>query len=566
MKQRRGVTLMETVVAVGVSGSLLIGLGSAVVIASSSLPGRDSETGELLESARALDRVTGDLAQATRFWKDSNGAWRATVPDRDGDDEHDPVRYDWDGKGDPIERTPAGGAAETIMPVVEALTLGLKRESYTLDLADPIPIWSDADVVGYRDDTGKNLGDYEMPGERVMLVPLEMSFPGDADFWRPRALSVMVTTSSETTKGSLSIHQYNADRSAISVALFRGDFDIEDGLAGHSNLSQDNTDGLLSGILAGIGVDLDEDDQDVWVAVEVDTNLELDPDGAYVLAVWSSDSDDELEFPLRQVSGRQVFAARRSGEKIDTSSMLMGNDMVVPYSVSGESRTMSPPMTQDWSSIRSAEITVQTPQGKMSREVGMVNEPDVLEFVAHAEFSGPPTGSDANADGAGDWVRQDAGAFDEDSITGGVWDFDTTIQTGFAETSGPLHSEIRWRAPKSKLLSFTLPSDHDGSEHIRCVLTLERENANRQLLTLWAFGDGTRVELDSATVEHGELIDVALRVDPDNDIAMLSVDGLDRAPVRVPRTLYNTNNTRFILNPGSGSGEVDRVLVKVGTP
>jgi len=269
---------------------------------------------------------------------------------------------------------------------------------------------------------------------------------------------------------------------------------------------------------------------------------------------------------MRALSGRFIYVGDNKSGEVDLSAFRTGSDVVVPYSVSGESRTLTATMTQTWSAIRTADVEIQTSLGTMSREVGMVNEPDLLEFVAHAEFETTPTASDADADGAGDWTRQDAGAFDGASISDGVWGFDSQIQTTFAETSGPLHAEIRWKSTNSSVLSFFVPSDHDGTDHLWCQLSIRRGGSGQTLGLSARDSEGSTVTLDTVDIDHTDFVDVTLQVDPVSDLAMLTVDGVARAPVNIPKATYAANNTRFILKPGSGTGEVDRVLVKVGAP
>ena len=120
---RIGYTLVEMVVASASAAILMGGLASSIYIASQSL---DVTTGPLTEARSAhsaLATINRDLQSALTLSELTATTITMSVPDRDGDNVPETIRYAWSGNvGDPLTQEYNGGAATTVAQDVQTLT------------------------------------------------------------------------------------------------------------------------------------------------------------------------------------------------------------------------------------------------------------------------------------------------------------------------------------------------------------------------------------------------------------------------------------------------------------
>jgi len=131
LRTRPGHTLVELVTALGVTGILLLGVASAMLIASKAAdpesPLRNTHAG-----AATLARIAEDLRFATGFTRRGSRAVTFTVADRDGDGAEETIKYSWSNtNGDPLLRQANGGAAVPILDDVHHFYLKYVTESVT---------------------------------------------------------------------------------------------------------------------------------------------------------------------------------------------------------------------------------------------------------------------------------------------------------------------------------------------------------------------------------------------------------------------------------------------------
>ncbi len=107
---------MELLVSVAVMSVIMVGLGSAILLASHALPDGDSPLDAMLEAGTITGHITADLRYATSFSERSLNAVEFTVPDRNhGDVGPEVIRYEWSGTaGDPLIRMYNNGEGTTV--------------------------------------------------------------------------------------------------------------------------------------------------------------------------------------------------------------------------------------------------------------------------------------------------------------------------------------------------------------------------------------------------------------------------------------------------------------------
>lgn len=102
---RRGFTLVELVVAVGITSILMVAIGSVILIAGSAVPESRGPSEAVVEAGAGLEQIAAELQYALSFAEHSLHAVRFNVADRDGDGSPEAIRYAWSGTpGAPLMR------------------------------------------------------------------------------------------------------------------------------------------------------------------------------------------------------------------------------------------------------------------------------------------------------------------------------------------------------------------------------------------------------------------------------------------------------------------------------
>ena len=123
-KNRSGHTLVELVMAMGSATFLMGGLASTIYIASHALDGAGSAPIQTLTAAENNDDLMADLQYALSFSERTANAVTFQVPDRDGDELPETIRYSWSGTpGDPLLMEYNGGPPATLVDDVQQLDL-----------------------------------------------------------------------------------------------------------------------------------------------------------------------------------------------------------------------------------------------------------------------------------------------------------------------------------------------------------------------------------------------------------------------------------------------------------
>jgi hypothetical protein len=114
---------MELVVAITISGVLMVGLTSTLYVASRAV-NLSGPPRAALDASGAESNVLGELQYAVSFTERSNHAVEFTVADRNGDDADETIRYAWSGAaGDPLTRQYNGREPVTLVEDVQEFDL-----------------------------------------------------------------------------------------------------------------------------------------------------------------------------------------------------------------------------------------------------------------------------------------------------------------------------------------------------------------------------------------------------------------------------------------------------------
>jgi len=121
----RGFSLMEAVVSVGVTGTIMGGMISVMSLASRSAYNNTEATENTYQARDTVAQITTDLSLAESFTERTSTSAAFKVPDRDGDGLSESIRYDWSGSpGGTLTRQYNGGPVVTIAEDVHHFNLG----------------------------------------------------------------------------------------------------------------------------------------------------------------------------------------------------------------------------------------------------------------------------------------------------------------------------------------------------------------------------------------------------------------------------------------------------------
>ena len=119
-----GFTLLEMVVTVAIMSVIMLGLGSAMIIAGHAVPDAGNPTRASLAGAQVADQIATELQYAIAINSYTPNAIEFQVADRDGNDVPETIRYAWSGTpGDPLIRQYDSAASVTVLDDVYEFNL-----------------------------------------------------------------------------------------------------------------------------------------------------------------------------------------------------------------------------------------------------------------------------------------------------------------------------------------------------------------------------------------------------------------------------------------------------------
>ena len=122
--------MIEATLSLGVTGVLLTGVASSMVIATRSLPTPNATTSRANDAAEALDQIAGELSLAKSILLRNSKVIRFTVADRDNNGTDEIIRYSWSGTaGDPLQRSYNGATGVAVVDGVQAFELAYSEDS-----------------------------------------------------------------------------------------------------------------------------------------------------------------------------------------------------------------------------------------------------------------------------------------------------------------------------------------------------------------------------------------------------------------------------------------------------
>ena len=179
-----GHTLIELVTALAIVGILVLGMASAVLMASRAVDPRNPQLAKHA-AAEAAERLARELQFATAFNQRSGNAVTFVIPDRrsDGDTAPESVRYAWSGTaGDPLTREYNGSAPAAVIDDVREFALAYHLDTVTEQPSATQNESGETLLAGHV--TSTNSDNYNITEKEWLAQYFQPSLPGDAVSWR----------------------------------------------------------------------------------------------------------------------------------------------------------------------------------------------------------------------------------------------------------------------------------------------------------------------------------------------------------------------------------------------
>lgn len=177
---RRGFTLVEIIVAMGVMSILLLGTGAAITMSVSAADRNSDPNTRFTAAADAADRMLADVQSATEVVERTSRAVTVKVPDRNGDNQPELIRYAWSGTGGGVlTRAMNSADAVVILSPVDALVLSplLRAGQLTTDSAE-------RQLSAYQTATATVIQTATVTGRTPIAQYLKPAFDANVTAWR----------------------------------------------------------------------------------------------------------------------------------------------------------------------------------------------------------------------------------------------------------------------------------------------------------------------------------------------------------------------------------------------
>lgn len=181
----RGFTLVELVASMAVMIILMLGMGSAMTLATRAIPDGNSSMEITADSRNVLDRITEDLLYTTSLTEKTANAITFTVADRGhGAAGPETIRYAWSGTpGDPLTLEYNGAVAATLIDDVQDFALSYHTKAGAAQAGPPVEGPEGELFLQDGFNTGSE-AQFDITGSGGAAEYFEPNLPPDAISWR----------------------------------------------------------------------------------------------------------------------------------------------------------------------------------------------------------------------------------------------------------------------------------------------------------------------------------------------------------------------------------------------
>ena len=523
--------------ALAVMTVILIAVGSAVVLASRSLPSSRTANDHVIRTAKVLQNLSADLGSAVYLTERTANALTFTLADRNNDGVPEVIRYAWSGTdGDPLTRQLNGGSAVTLVDDVHAFDLVYgfwnvneqyaAPENFTSEL-----LLSQHDFGGSWWDIGTS---YPYAGQH--FVP--STLPANALDWRvTRALI-----------------QAQRDGGADGQTRIQLRLPDGSGLPTNTVIAEQTLDESVLGNSAA------------WVEISFPSHAPQPPGNGLCLAFEHVPGGDAMRYIFDNAAG-SGYLWYDGGP-----NWIYYNTQALRHYIYGVAKLPpDPPPTATRRHVVVVRMTLEagdfsgTP---VETAVRLLNKPEALTAVWEADFNADPTLMDLDLGGMMDWTA--TGSFNAAELNNGQWWVDGELKTNpnnfFTELT-TVDARFRDTANDGAHGGLKLRVDRSGSTHALIQVEAEMQADSTQTLVVKTHDAGSNfVPVLTETGLPDDYFDLRIMVDPLLDTFNVQINGQDRGSFRY--TLNTTAATPHVIEvyeSASMSGvRFDHVRVRLG--
>lgn len=529
-RRRFGFSLIEMVVSLSIVSILLVGMTSAVVLASRALPSNDTPAAATVDSARALHQLRDDLRAATELLNRTATSITLHLPDRDGDGRPEVITYAWAGTpGDPLTRVEDGNATIVILGNVNNLALDYVYEKQ--DTAFPGPPGSTSSeqlLSSFESSDTANTEDHRLKDDEWLGTIIDPSLPADATAWR-------------ITRSLFYGNKQGGSGSTITFEL-RGSAGDTPNATIHDSVTRDES--TMS-------------DWD-WYETTFDSpDFSASETAAIVLANYGGGDAGKWNYYAADSAPTQMFTSADEGASWDEAT---GDEELFHY-VYGTYDLPSDDWTYTQQCVTALNLTLTHNDASATThrlKINLPNAPEAIAALWETDFNADPTALDGNQDGAADW--QDAGTFDTANLADGGWSATDTLRSAPDEVAlaDPARLDVYLRDTSDNAVGggVRLRFDRDVGRHA-CVVIEVNATAAGQVV---AIQNQTSATLQTTwvkqTVETSTTVRVTLTTDPANDTVGVAINGDIVGSFAYETTDENDSGVLEPYTDASGSGVV----------
>lgn len=538
--RRPGFSLIEMVVSLSIVSILLVGMTSAVVLASRALPSNDTPAAATVDSARALHQLHDDLRAATELLNRTATSVTLHLPDRNGDGQPEVITYAWAGNaGDPLIRTADGSTSLSVLDNIESFALAYTTTDQ--DLVFPGPPGSTSDEQLLSSFESATPGSHKLPDDDWIGAHIAPDLPGNTTNWR-------------ITRALFSGAKQGGSGSTIT-------FELRDWAGNEPGSTVLESIELAESTLTG---------SFEWVEAVFtgDVTFSADQTASLVLANYGGGDAGNWQYDQNGPTPRNFYNSSDEGDTWEPDDG--DNDNHLLHYVYGTYDLPSNDWTYTRQRITAVEVLL-THGGALATthqlRIVLPNAPEAADALWIADFNADPTTLDSNGDGSPDW--KNAGTFDPARLADERWEATDTLSSApdSVALDEPLALDlwIQDTTDNANGGGMELWFDRGGGEHACVAIEVNLGTAGQAITVVHETADGGMVQWVNQTMAAGDPVHVALFADTTQDTVGVLIDGDLAGSFAYERSNSTSNTTLGSFVESNSSGVfIDHVRLATG--
>ncbi|WP_442510617.1 hypothetical protein SH528x_002253 [Novipirellula sp. SH528] len=537
---RRGMLLLELVVALVVSSIIIAGLHASLAISIRSIPDSDGSTASALRGTRIVDQLATELETAVYVTERSATTIGFTVPDRDGDGFAERIRYTWTGTpGGSLTRQYNGATPLAIAEDVDLFSLTPSFKS----VAETYP------TVGIEDANESLLVDHYgtsgLENNDVRTADwlgqhFTMTLPAGAYSWRPTRVQFVAKRTSLFGVTRVQMRPATINLTPRSTVIEQVD---------------------LYNIITP--------DYYTWQSFNF-SDIEPLPSGGAICLVL------EPRYTNPSATLQSTTAAPgllKSSDSGTSWSYNTGKSLI--SRLYGKLTRANGTQSLNSNYLTSMAVTLRMKANTPTLEstVACLNHPELLANKWETNFRQNPTTMDVNGDAAGDWIVNGGGTFDTDSIVDGVWrtsgtQLNTNPNSNF-DTPTAIDIKFQNTSVGGNGATFKINALRSGTTCAPVLASLTKQTDGSQTLTLATKSTDflTRNLIKVAGLPNQPVL-LHLIIDPATSSVSLSVNDVQYGTYALSPFASSDTNRSACLGANVSNSEFSyaRIRVMEATP